>query len=521
MLIAGAFFSLSRLMKSPIRVLLIILAILGLADCLAIAGAIHFSIGQCSGLGSCDKVLNSSYATLMGYSLWKLGAFFYVVYLGTLLVAVLKDRNSLLLFCLTWLSGGVLFSGYLIYLQAFKIEAWCPLCLLSAGIQFLSLMGCLYLWFSRDSSSRETWPITAKEFITTVTISLLVLAGIFYGSERVFEKIAEPEKSHHQYRLVAQLGEREVILADFPEYMTMKHEFEQFIWGKAKEWYRAELLNHAAQEQGFANVTEFVHRRYTDSGGIIDIGPEETRRRFAKLKAEYQDQGGELPSDEKIFEELQLRYQTLYDQFVEELTDKVEQNLQAQYLLKPSSVNLAINPEEMPVLGPKNAPIQIIEISDFHCSHCRKMHQNLEEVIQEIGSENVQIAYVNHYWDELPQNMNPEQATLTMRAAYAAWKQGKFWEFAHDVFEKQDQVNIDSLEALKKIAEAHQLNLERFTQDLSSPKAKEFIQTHRQFQKQAFADKPPTLLINGFFVKADRNSILAKIKELNLLPQKK
>lgn len=505
-------------MRSLVRFLLIVLGFLGLADCLAIAGTLIFSDGQCGGFGTCDRVLNSSYATLLGYSLWQFGIVFYLVYLSVLLVALLRGRNRLLLFCLFWLLGGTLFSGYLIYLQAFKIQAWCPFCLLSAGIQLLSFLGCLYLW-KRHPSEKERAPLTElmKELGATLVIAILVMIGIFQGAEHVKENHRSDLEPGDQDRLVARLGTREVKLSDFSEYMTLKHEFEQFIWAKAEDWYRVELLSFAAEEKGFATATEFVHQRYTEAGGLIDIGPEETRKRFANLKKEYQEKGGEMPSDDWLFDELQRRYQVLYDEFVENLTDEMEDEFKVSYLLRPSVVDLQIDEEFMPVLGPADAPIQIIEVSDFHCSHCRKMHQSLEDLVEEIGQDQIRIGYVNHYWEALPEGMSAEPATLTMRAAFAAWKQGKFWELAHDLYEQQDRADLNSIEVLQKMASDHGLDVDLFTVTLASPEAEEFIQAQRKFQKMAFAEKPPTVLMNGFFVKGDLDSMLAKIRELKLI----
>jgi uncharacterized membrane protein len=89
------------------------------------------------GTGSCETVQASAYARLGGVPV----AFFGVVgYLALLVVALVGlqpsflDRRgpSILLFVLA--SGGLLFTAYLTYLEAFVIHAWCRWCLGSAGI---------------------------------------------------------------------------------------------------------------------------------------------------------------------------------------------------------------------------------------------------------------------------------------------------------------------------------------------------------------------------------------------------
>jgi uncharacterized membrane protein len=108
------------------------------------------------GTGSCETVQASAYARLGGVPV----AFFGVVgYLALLVVALVGlqpsflDRRgpSVLLFVLA--TGGLLFSGYLTYLEAFVIHAWCRWCLASAGIitviWVVAVLGCSSSLFPR------------------------------------------------------------------------------------------------------------------------------------------------------------------------------------------------------------------------------------------------------------------------------------------------------------------------------------------------------------------------------------
>lgn len=509
-----------KLASSIVSFFLILLGIAGLADCLVISGSINLSEGQCSGFGSCDKVLNSTYANIGGVSLWKFGAAFYLLYTTLLITAILRHRRTMLFFCILLVSGGSLCSLYLIYLQAFRIHSWCPLCLLSAAIQFLSLLGCLYLWFCKkevdsfnQKSNQHAWKV---EFVTSLLIFLVMFSGLLSLSSKLWDKVEAVDTSESQRNLiVTQLDDELVSLSDFPEYMTMRKEFDQFIWTRAKQWYRAKVLSYAAKKKGFSDSTAFVHDAYIKSGGMIDIDADETVRRFMAFKKEYENSGKTVPSDEVLMAELQERHQKMYNDFVIALTETVEKELGAEYLLRPPSIDLALDSKLMPIIGPDTAPIQIIEISDFHCVHCRKMHQMIEDIRQEIGPERIQVAYVNHYWDALPHGMTVEESTLTFRASYAAWQQGKFWEYAELVFDNQDRSDIDSLSNLKKLAFSLELDIEKFEKDIESSAAHAFVQAQRPFQERAYAEKPPTLLINGFFVKATRESILRKIAEIS------
>ena len=96
------------------------------------------AIGQlaCS-IGSCETVNTSRWATLLGLPIAAWGLGFYVVTLALALLGVQDrwaDARGVSL-ALVALSGwGVLFSGWLTYLELFVIKAICTWCVVSAVI---------------------------------------------------------------------------------------------------------------------------------------------------------------------------------------------------------------------------------------------------------------------------------------------------------------------------------------------------------------------------------------------------
>jgi uncharacterized membrane protein len=95
-----------------------------------------FGVLRC-GVGSCETVNTSRWATFLGLpvAVWGLG-----FYLATLAVAVagvqerLVDSVTVSRVLVGMSAVGVLFSGWLTYLEAFVINAYCLYCLISAGI---------------------------------------------------------------------------------------------------------------------------------------------------------------------------------------------------------------------------------------------------------------------------------------------------------------------------------------------------------------------------------------------------
>jgi len=88
-------------------------------------------------VGSCEKVQSSRYSVFLGLPVATWGIGFYLLMLA-LSIASLQERYadsrglSLAMFLVT--SWGVLFTGWLNYLEAFVINAWCEWCLGSAAM---------------------------------------------------------------------------------------------------------------------------------------------------------------------------------------------------------------------------------------------------------------------------------------------------------------------------------------------------------------------------------------------------
>jgi uncharacterized membrane protein len=120
-------------MRRIIQIAAVILSIVGLVD--AIYLTVHHYTAEevpCSFTGGCEMVLTSSYAEVAGIPLAAFGAAAYFTAFVLALLAVYGKS-------LTWKLYGALtllmaaFSGWLIYVQAVYIHAFCQYCLFSAG----------------------------------------------------------------------------------------------------------------------------------------------------------------------------------------------------------------------------------------------------------------------------------------------------------------------------------------------------------------------------------------------------
>jgi len=87
------------------------------------------------------------------------------------------------------------------------------------------------------------------------------------------------------------------------------------------------------------------------------------------------------------------------------------------------------------VRGEENAPIRIVEVSDFQCPYCR---QFFDETYAQIDSAYIQTGKASYLWVGYA-NPGHGRAWPAMAAAYCAGAVGKFWPMHDVLFQKQGE----------------------------------------------------------------------------------
>ena len=101
-------------------------------------------------------------------------------------------------------------------------------------------------------------------------------------------------------------------------------------------------------------------------------------------------------------------------------------------------VELKISADNDPIIGNSNAPITIIEFSDFQCPFCAKFHiQTLPKIMEEYIKE----GKVKLVFRDFPIQSIHSNALLASVAAECANEQGKFKEMHDKLFENQNEWN--------------------------------------------------------------------------------
>ncbi|MBI4713853.1 DsbA family protein [Candidatus Uhrbacteria bacterium] len=146
--------------------------------------------------------------------------------------------------------------------------------------------------------------------------------------------------------------------------------------------------------------------------------------------------------------------------------------------------------------GDKNAPITIIEYSDFECPFCGRFHPTMQQVMTDYSGK---VRWVlRHY----PLSFHPE-ALPAANAAECASEQNKFWEYADKLFEKQDSLSKDYY---KQLATELGLNVSQWQTCFDNSKYSDKIEAQYQGGVSAGVTGTP----GSFIIDEDGNAIPIK-----------
>jgi protein-disulfide isomerase len=139
------------------------------------------------------------------------------------------------------------------------------------------------------------------------------------------------------------------------------------------------------------------------------------------------------------------------------------------------------------VRGTADAPVTIVEFSDFQCPFCGRVEPTIQKVLDEYKGQ-VRL-YFKH--DPLPFH---QDAPLASQAALAASAQGKFWEMHDKLFANQTALKRPELE---KYAQELGLDLNKFKQALDSNTFKGRIDADTALAGRVGVTGTPAFFING------------------------
>ncbi len=145
--------------------------------------------------------------------------------------------------------------------------------------------------------------------------------------------------------------------------------------------------------------------------------------------------------------------------------------LQNQLPTKQPQLPVKISADNDPIIGNPDAPITIIEFSDFQCPFCARFHS---QTLPLILDEYIEQGKVKLVFRDFPiQSIHPNALPASI-AAECANEQGKFKEMHDMLFDNQNEWNkqdtVDALSSFSQYATNIQLEQETFDSCLTNGK---------------------------------------------------
>lgn len=153
------------------------------------------------------------------------------------------------------------------------------------------------------------------------------------------------------------------------------------------------------------------------------------------------------------------------------------------------------DPGDPHAVGRADAPVVLVEYADFRCPFCGKFARDTKpELVEEYVDQGV----LRIEWRYFP--LFGEASESAARAAYAAGRQKRFWQFHDAVYaesRQKDKSAFSEDELIAMAREAGVRDLKRFRADMDGDTADRAVKRDSEEAYQLGATSTPAFLING------------------------
>ncbi len=139
--------------------------------------------------------------------------------------------------------------------------------------------------------------------------------------------------------------------------------------------------------------------------------------------------------------------------------------------------------------GPDKASLVLVEYGDYQCPHCGRAYPIVKRLQKALGDK-LKFVFRNFPLSEV----HPD-ALNAAKVAEGAALQGKFWEMHDILFEKQENLDVDSL---TQYAEKLKLDVEELNEAVAASEVEERVSTDFEGGVRSGVNGTPTFFVNGF-----------------------
>jgi predicted DsbA family dithiol-disulfide isomerase len=319
-------------------------------------------------------------------------------------------------------------------------------------------------------------------------LTVLSIAGLLACSPPAATPTAESEAASGDSTPAVRIGDETLTLGELDEWIKdqlFEQETQSGDAGKLYEVRAQGVENLIAQRLIEAEAEKLGQSAETlleaEARKRTSIPDAEVERFYEEHKASF----GERPVEEVKTQNRDHLERRRAPEAAREYVDSLREAASVVVLLeRPRTPVEAIGPAR----GPEDAPVTIVEFSDYQCPFCRRAEPTVSEVLARYEGK------IRFVFRHFPLDRIHPQARGASEAAACADKQGKFWEYHSALFAENAQLDRASLDAL---AEQLELDTAAFASCLEEGQTKELVEKDLQAGSEAGVTGTPAFFING------------------------
>lgn len=148
-----------------------------------------------------------------------------------------------------------------------------------------------------------------------------------------------------------------------------------------------------------------------------------------------------------------------------------------------------LNLDGEPARGPVDAPVYVVEFTDYECEFCARQHEVVAGELMRLNG-----GRLRHVVRNFPMQAAHPMAFRAAEAAECAARQGHFWEFHTALFADRGGLHAPDL---ARRAQRAGLNEDRFTHCLDKGEATAAVRADLEQAREAGVRGTPTFFVNG------------------------
>jgi protein-disulfide isomerase len=139
-------------------------------------------------------------------------------------------------------------------------------------------------------------------------------------------------------------------------------------------------------------------------------------------------------------------------------------------------------------IGPVHAAVTVVEYGDFECPNCKQAAPAVKLLLDRFTGR------VRFIYRHFPLEEVHPHAMQAAETAESAGAQGKFWPMHDLLFDNQLHLKLHQL---RSYAERLQMDLPRYTAEMSDHAHRQRVREHMQSGRDSGARSTPTFFVNG------------------------